>query len=652
MIPVTSAFKAASTATKRQAKAKVEIIWTDPFVDPFLNVESTDKNYGITVAESLGADILMQLVDNIDTPSYKYCILDGSWELGDDKVLAPCTPEEVSNFQIGWYSDSVADANGVIDCSVKVNFDLAGRIVTNVRVIGDSLLNQFPVDFTVSFYGAGYTLLGDPIEITGNTLLAWSRQFDSIDGVIYMVLNITKWNTPNTVVKILEFFSLESDVFEGDTIVSLDILEEREAKNGSSPIGNVSLNELTLKLQNIKIVSGGVAYYNPFTYGNSENNRFYDFLKPNRRINAYYGFKYGSTVEYVKMGTFWTKGDWRCNEMDFSTTVSAYDRMGLLKNVTFECPEPIMALENVTLKYLAELVLNHAKANIPLQDLRWYVGNDLESYTVTKPWFGKGTYFDAIRLIAEACLGCAWMSKDDVLYIRSYTANVGGVSVLSITRDDYFDKNQPSNVDSMKNFVEVSIQSITKSEEKEAVYSDKKLYTVAAEDEETFELSYNNTPVSDTEFSLENLTGSAAIKSIQRFTYGCRITIENTGLTESTFNISVLGYTYALNSDLVVSSQDDDLITEYGRKELKYENNLVQDETTAQFIADVLVGGYGTLRRDVNLKWRGDPSIEVGDTVTVPEYENNTADFVVIKNDWSFDGALSCNTQARKLLGD
>ena len=653
-----SGFVAATTATIREPKAKVEFVWTDPFVDPLLTVTTDDKNYNIQTATG---DILKQVVNTLTEPTHEYCILDGTWLLDGTKYLSPYSPKEVSENQIGWYSESVCDADGDFEVPypyVNVNFG-SPRSITNLRVVGDSLLNQYPVDFYVTIYDDEDQVLY--LEaVVDNTLVEWTKDiaFAGITEAVKMKLEISKWSFGSTVAKILEFYSVEADTFSGDEIVSLGILEERSAKNGSSPLGNISMNEIDLKLQNIEIVSGGVTYKDPFSFGNSEGNRFYNFLKPNRRIIAYLGFKFGATIEYIKMGTFWTIGDWRANEMDFSATVTAQDRMKFLKDNTFKCKEIDSTLLNISLYDLAQYVLTDAKENIPLQDLRWDISMDLQSITIPVGWFGKVSYFDAIKAIAECCIGHAWMNRDDELKI--YPDKLTGTTDLTITRDDYFNKSQPSNVGEMKNYVEVTLQTIYKQDtddegesiEKPIVHEGKQ-YNVPANSTLDIEIEYSSSPVSESESSIVNITaGSPVITATKYYTYGCTITVQNTSKTEAaTFEIEVKAWQWDVSySNEIIIEKTDSLIQEYGKKEYKFENHLVQSYGVGKLIAETLIDNYSLLRSDVDLNWRGDPRLEVSDVIDVPEYKTSTAQFVVQKNNWQYDGGLRCDTEARKVI--
>ena len=68
--------------------------------------------------------------------------------------------------------------------------------------------------------------------------------------VAKQVLTITKWSHEGRQAKIIEFFTSIREVYETGDLVSIRLLEEREASQGSLPVGNISSNEITLALNN------------------------------------------------------------------------------------------------------------------------------------------------------------------------------------------------------------------------------------------------------------------------------------------------------------------------------------------------------------------------------------------------------------------
>ena len=80
---------------------------------------------------------------------------------------------------------------------------------------------------------------------------------------------------------------------------------------------------------------------------------------------------------------------------------------------------------------------------------------------------------------------------------------------------------------------------------------------------------------------------------------------------------------------------------------------MVQTAEVANLIASTLLATYKESRKDVSLNWRGNPALELGNLISVKEYEKDTETqngiFYVTKNKYQFDGTLKCDTEGRKV---
>jgi hypothetical protein len=411
MLSVSGAFTTAATATVRKPKAKIEITWTDPYIDTSMLVTSNEANRGA---------LLPQTADLITVTPYKWAYLGGTND--PDKLVLdgtfhpfPSTSAEQAKNQVGWYGQTACASNGSFSATYpKLTQVFAARSMVYLSVTGSTIHNEYPVDFTIKLYNVSNTLL-HTTTVTGNTLLNWTKDILSagVNTATKLELEITKWSVGYTVVKIAECYTSLTETYYTDDIVSMSILEERETNDGTLPIGNISANEMDLELQNISITKT-TAIADPFSPSNT-NSYLSNYIKPNRRIKAYLGFTLAnSTIEYVPMGTFWT-GDWKCEEKSAVVSVSARDRMELLRKAIFSaCP----VYENTTLYALAVAVLEDAILSIPMTDLVYSVDTALQSYPVPYAWFDKKSYMAVIREIVEACRGYAYMSRNDVLTIK------------------------------------------------------------------------------------------------------------------------------------------------------------------------------------------------------------------------------------------
>lgn len=261
---------------ERQIHGRVMIDYTDPF-----------KDEGVTAAasESLDPAFLPQITDGKDQPAAKWASLDGAWELDGSWAIAPAEP----TMQVGWWSDSLA---GAVDGSFAAPPVLtlafaAPQVIDQLTVTGDSLREEYPADFTIRLYDQDSTLLLER-EVTGNAEVAWAESIEPapISGVAIMELEIARWSHPGRQAKIVEFYTALQEVYEGDGLISIQLLEEREVSGGSLPIGNISANEIEIRLNNLD---------RRFSAGN-ENSPLYGMLRANRRIRAWLGID--TYVEY------------------------------------------------------------------------------------------------------------------------------------------------------------------------------------------------------------------------------------------------------------------------------------------------------------------------------------------------------------------
>ena len=148
----------------------------------------------------------------------------------------------------------------------------SARPVRALKVVGDSARGEYPLSFSVKLYDVNNTLLHTE-NVAGNTSVNWSKDIEPILGVTKQVLQINTWSHAERCVKIIEFYTSVREVYEAENIVSLRLLEEREASQGSLPVGNISANEITISLNNED---------KKYDIDNDQS-PFKNLLKPNRK---------------------------------------------------------------------------------------------------------------------------------------------------------------------------------------------------------------------------------------------------------------------------------------------------------------------------------------------------------------------------------
>lgn len=408
MVDVTSDFHAAARATVRKPRVKIDMVWTDPTIDRSIQVSSTDNNRG---------SILNQVADGSSETTHKWAHLGGNMILDGTYHPMPA-PDQPG--QVGWYSDTRCDASGVFATPPTLTVEFDARTVLALAVTGDTVYAEYPVDFTIEVY-EGATL-SHTEAVTGNTLQSWTEDISllNLTAVTKMILSVTRWSAPLQLCKIVEFYTSVKATYSGDAVVTLNVLEERVLSDGTLPVGNISANEMDLELQNINI-DGETDPLFP----DNPDSTLAPFVRANRKIIPYIGFLLddGVTEEFVKFGTFWS-ADWTVNEQSATVTVSARDRMEQLRKADF-AGTPVF--RDTDLFELAEYVLVSAKDDIPMPDIQWSIDTELKNYKIQWAWLPKSDYFTVIKTITEACMGQAYMSKDDVLIIEGPTELTTGV---------------------------------------------------------------------------------------------------------------------------------------------------------------------------------------------------------------------------------
>ena len=271
MYPVTQDFLNKMRADRRHVIARAEIDYTDPFMD---------QSLGITASEQANVSYPQQTADSNYTATHKWAALDGSWDLTTGEYHLAPSADQLSQLQFGWWGEQMAGTGGVFASPYPtLTVTHFPRPIRALKVDGDSAREEHPVDFTVKLYAEDETLLHTE-TVTGNDHVSWQKDLEpQVLDVAKQILEITKWSHEGRCAKIIEFFTSIREVYEIGDLVSLSLLEEREASQGSLPVGNISANEVSLALNNES---------KKFDIDNDQS-PLKNLLKPNRRIRVWLG---------------------------------------------------------------------------------------------------------------------------------------------------------------------------------------------------------------------------------------------------------------------------------------------------------------------------------------------------------------------------
>jgi hypothetical protein len=621
--PVSQEYMDHMKAFYRRIYGRVVVDYTDPFLDQSIQT---------LVNEEANVSYHAQTADSVAEPFAKILSLDGSCKLDGTYRLAPRNAEEAATHQMGWWGKQLAGAGGAFtEPYPQLTVTHQPRPVHSIRVSGDSKRVEWPVDFTVRLYAQDETLLRME-TVTGNTQVAWSMVLPvPVLDVAKQVLTITRWSHAGRQAKIVEFFTSIQEVYEGEAVIRIGLLEERDVSQGSLPIGNISANELRIVLDNSS---------RKFDAGNTQS-PLYGVIRPNRRIRAYLGIKRADeTMEYAPLGTFWS-GDWDAPEDETQVSTTGRDRLGLLSK---EQPISSEVQVNKTLKYLAEMVLQAAG----LKPEEYWVDPELDLFVVPYAYFEPQAPREALRKIVEACLGQAYCDRDGVIRVEgpSFMASKT-TSVLTITQDDYFRKNNPSKASELANYVEVETAPLRPDVSQE-VYRSNEPVSIGAGEIQNLTVYYNQTPCIDAVASLAGAPSGCIIQNATYYASSAVITVYSPSNPGSFTLVIQAKPLKVLNKEIAVA-KDDASITENGRIAFKLPGNpFLQTPAMAQTIADMALASFGNPRRDMEMEWAGNPALLLADRVTVVD-RNEQNDYFVTRQEIDWTGALRARLSGRRV---
>ena len=318
---------------------------------------------------------------------------------------------------------------------------------------------------------------------------------------------------------------------------------------------------------------------------------------------------------------------------------------------------------------LAYNVLHDAE----LKDDEFWIDPELQQFPVPYAYFEPQSHREALRKIAEACVGQVYCDREGIVRVEgpSFTkANFNLVArgyfiqgapfpaeieviegAYGIGPDDYFSKDNPAKWAEIANYIEVETQPLRPDTAAE-VYRSNDPVPINAGQSITITAYYNHTPCIEAEANLVDAPDGAEITDATYYAWGAEINVysPSTGTFELVINARPLKI---LNKERAVA-KDENSITENGLLKYTFPGNpLVQAVPVAQMIANTILASAKLARRDVELDWRGNPALELGDVIQVPDYQRGSEDergyFVITRQEIEYNGALRAKLAGKSI---
>jgi len=615
----------AMNQTIRHIYGKVRITYTDPYFSAGV-ATSADAVGDYTYTD--------QTVDNVTTETYKWFslhrnILDGTFHpLPGDQSIS-----------VGWWGTQLSDfmTHAFVPTYPKLTLTHAARTVSDLLVVGDDKLDEYPVDFTIKLYDAS-NVLQHTETVVGNAYYLYSTPLSPAHtGIAKQELEITKWSRGDSVVKIAQFFTTLEETYESEDgeLVDINVTEQREFTGTTIPQGNLANSEIRVRLNNID---------GTFDAGNTAS-RLNGLLLNNRAITAWLGVDLipSGVRRWYPLGTFYSR-DWSAPDSEIWAEVSGQDMLSRLQTTTFSTST---VYESKTLEELAIIIMTDAG----LTSADWDIDAALAAITVPYAWFDAISHRECLRKIAAACMGQCYCNRDGKIVLEVYSAP--SLNPFEYTSGNVFDIDHPLAWSQMVNYVEAQAAPRVAGAEVDIV-TDVETITIPAGSSVTKTHFYVSSPCIDVQAPVIVADPDVTVSAYTAYAWGISITYANAGGgAETVTSVTVAGKPLDVQGSRVVVAQDASSIAQNGKQTLSetITSEFWQDETRAQAVADGILQTFRNPRRDIVMRARGNIAQLLGDRVKCPDSltAGTTAHFGIVGQDINYDGGLEIVVTAQRL---
>lgn len=275
------------------------------------------------------------------------------------------------------------------------------------------------------------------------------------------------------------------------------------------------------------------------------------------------------------------------------------------------------------------------------------VDTELQKYLIPYGWLDTQSHRGALGKIAEAAGGVAFQNRYGTVllqagnYIRRITESLNS-HVDTILDNRIINETSPVSV--VKNKIQVQTYPYVPGTET-TVWDLRDDKIINNGEVKTYEVKYTSyDAVVDGYASLSSTPSGATITDEIHYSWGA--VVEVTGSADGqVLTLSILAKPLELEGAQLITRTDGESIRRNGyRYSTIKDNKLIQNSTLAGLIAESILETTSQESRDIQIQWRGDPTLELGDEVL-----KGTFDAALISNDMTYNGAFSETTLMRKV---
>lgn len=585
----------------RLVRGKVVIIYSDSELSSDLSVE-VSGNGSISYPK--------QVFEGHLTPTIKACTMDGNSTMGGGYQMND------HGLITGWWSDVHSGADGVFQNPPWIKLGFISRPMIRWTIVGDNKLNQYPVDFDLAVYQGEHIINTLPVRGNNKVSIAVYYQNPVVD-VTSIKMTILKWSAPNAKAKILQYFDIVEEEYDGANLKEFEVLEEL-CKDGDIGFG---INSDTAS----------------FTIYNKDRKFDRGYLKSlvllGRKVIPYIGIENeDGTVNYSKFGTFYSE-DWNVPQSDLWVKLKCVDKLMSLQKTTY-VGYPYTPMAN--LYEIAEDILLQSG----LTAKQFTIDESLKQDIVYYGFMKKGTAWDCLQEVCYAGLCNAFVDRNDVINIQKERINPLNLRIGAERITSYEKHTRQTD---FCNYVEVNyLEAETTTTEIQAYQG---IVTIDPGATKTLTVDYSGY-ITDAFFDYIPSIGIELVEFQSGVNAG-KFTLINHNDTAITTTITITGFSLTVNTQTVVVS-DETSIHFWGKQEYLYESSdLIQSYERAEEIGELVLSRLTQGSGNVKITWRGDPALGLQDAFITSDRYGSTDRCVNEYNRYQFDGGLKQESRGR-----
>ena len=606
MISVSSGFKNAIKNENREIYGYVEVKYQNDDYD--LEVLQTPNTAEIVISDGLVNEgkVLKKFASLEDN----YTLLDGSFMVWNEN----------RPLEYGFISDDVFE--DINDSTIIIQNNTPNTLVKGITIYFKENL-PFDFDFTLT-YSDNTT---ETHNIRNNTSMTYQYMFSEEMSVSTITLEILRVEKPENRLRVAGIDFNISDLYEGDELVSFDVDEEIDLL-----LTNVPTNTCSINVNNYPSADGG----NKFDPINPRG--ITNYLTNNATLEPYIGvLTEENGIEYVKMGTFYIS-DWS-SDSDGNVTINGKSLMDKLTSQQLHSDGTFCYNNNY---YWTSSALSYYLTNTTDYEFDLSFPYDIISNEVLKHM----EIMDYLRMIAmcgqEPTVNrILKIGRDNVVKMSDIILTpVDSIPRNLLVEDAKYTINEPIrylNFTAMKNANNSSSTtkdvlnlsySLNSTDEYLWIEIDNNLISYSPSFPKTF--TYTKTG-----------SGTATLVDVNdRLAY-----IHFVGAENETFTLHLTTNIFAVDGNITTTIKNANNgetisvdVSEYFR---------INEGAKRQRICK----GILNLRKKyhVALETMGDPSLELGDTISIQtryqDINDGYKDIIITKQRFSYDGGLSCTIE-------